>query len=295
MYTIKEAAARTGLSIPVLRAWERRYGVVAPTRTPGGYRVYDEAAIGRLRAMRRLIDAGWSASTAAAAVVAGDAGPASLVTDTQSAAAFDPALTERLVDAAAALDSPGVERVLDDMFATGSFERVMDAQVVPGLRALGDAWASGRVTVAGEHLASNAVQRRLAAAFQASAVGDDAQPPILVGMPAGARHELGGLMFATAARRAGLPVAYLGADLPLAEWLAAVARTHAPAAVIGALLERDADSALEIGRELRKQNPELVIAYGGRAAPDPDGTPRTIRLPTEVRDAVAALRSALRA
>ena len=44
MYTIKEAAARTGLTIPVLRAWERRYRVVAPTRTPGGYRVYDEAA-----------------------------------------------------------------------------------------------------------------------------------------------------------------------------------------------------------------------------------------------------------
>ena len=294
MYTIKEAAARTGLSIPVLRAWERRYGVVAPSRTPGGYRVYDEAAIGRLRAMRRLIDAGWSASAAANAVVAGEAGPGSSVADTQGAA-FDPALTARLVDAAAALDSPGIERVLDEMFATGSFERVMDAQVVPGLRALGDAWANGRVSVAGEHLASNAVQRRLAAAFQASAVGSDAQSPILVGMPAGARHELGGLMFATAARRAGLPVAYLGADLPRDEWLAAVGRTGAPGVVIGAVLEPDAESARDIGRELRKQYPELVIAYGGRAAPDPEASPRTIRLPTDVQDAVAALRVALRA
>ena len=43
MYTIKEAAARTGLSVPVLRAWERRYGIVSPTRTAGGYRVYDDA------------------------------------------------------------------------------------------------------------------------------------------------------------------------------------------------------------------------------------------------------------
>ena len=64
MYTIKEAAARTGLSVPVLRAWERRYGVVSPTRTPGGYRLYDEAALARLRSMRRLIDDGWSASAA---------------------------------------------------------------------------------------------------------------------------------------------------------------------------------------------------------------------------------------
>ena len=52
----------------VLRAWERRYGVVTPERTPGGYRVYDEAALRRLRAMRRLIHDGWSASAAAAAM-----------------------------------------------------------------------------------------------------------------------------------------------------------------------------------------------------------------------------------
>src|SRR4029079_18715057 len=71
MYTIKEAAARTGLTVPVLRAWERRYDVVTPTRTAGGYRVYDEAAIGRLWSMRRLIDDGWSPSAAAAAIIAG--------------------------------------------------------------------------------------------------------------------------------------------------------------------------------------------------------------------------------
>src|SRR6187549_2942998 len=75
MYTIKEAAARTGLTVPVLRAWERRYGVIAPTRTPGGYRVYDEAALRRLRSMRRLIDDGWSASAAAAAIIAGTEPP----------------------------------------------------------------------------------------------------------------------------------------------------------------------------------------------------------------------------
>ena len=72
MYTIKEAAARTGLTEPVLRAWERRYGIVEPPRTAGGYRVYDEAALARLRSMRRLINAGWSASAAAGAILAGD-------------------------------------------------------------------------------------------------------------------------------------------------------------------------------------------------------------------------------
>ena len=65
MYTIREAANRAGVTADVLRAWERRYHIVEPRRTPGGYRQYDDAAIRRLRAMRRLVDDGWTPSAAA--------------------------------------------------------------------------------------------------------------------------------------------------------------------------------------------------------------------------------------
>ena len=74
MYTIKQAALRSGVAVPLIRAWERRYGVVHPDRTAGGYRIYDEPAIARLRAMRGLIEQGWSAAQAATAVV--EASPA---------------------------------------------------------------------------------------------------------------------------------------------------------------------------------------------------------------------------
>jgi MerR family transcriptional regulator, light-induced transcriptional regulator len=302
MYTIKEAAARTGLTIPVLRAWERRYGVVSPTRTPGGYRVYDEAALGRLRTMRRLIDDGWSASAAAAAVVAGSVGtvPAAHPPGSGSRRG-EAAFEDRLVDAASALDSPRIESALDDMFATGSYERVVEDHILPALRALGDAWAAGRLPVAGEHVASNAIQRRLAAAFQASGPGPHAVRPVLVGMPPGARHELGGLIFATAARRAGLPIVYLGADLPLADWVAAVERTNARGVVIGALMNADGAAARSVALGLRAVNPNLVIAFGGAAAPDPEADPtganagRTLRLPDDPTVGVAELRAALEA
>ena len=51
MYTIKQAAARTGLNVPTIRAWERRYGVVSPTRTAAGYRLYDGTDVRRLQPM----------------------------------------------------------------------------------------------------------------------------------------------------------------------------------------------------------------------------------------------------
>jgi MerR family transcriptional regulator, light-induced transcriptional regulator len=300
MYTIKEAALRTGLTEPVLRAWERRYGVVAPSRTAGGYRLYDEAALRRLRSMRRLIEDGWSASAAAAAIIAGThqaTGDGREPAANGRASELATALVEQLVSAAEALDSARIEAVLDDMFAAGTFERVVEDFVIPSLRALGDAWAAGRVAVAGEHVASNAVLRRLAASFQASGPGRDRGRPVLVGMPPGARHELGGLIFATALRRNGIPVTYLGADLPLDDWIAAVERTDARAVVIGAVMPADTAAARSVAIGLRAARGELIIAFGGAAAPDPDASmgpqATTILLPKDVGDAVEAMVAAL--
>src|SRR5215213_3924705 len=74
MYNIKQAAARAGVTVPVLRAWERRYGIVAPERTPAGYRRFDDATVARVRTMRGLVDQGWSPSAAAAAILDGSVG-----------------------------------------------------------------------------------------------------------------------------------------------------------------------------------------------------------------------------
>ena len=300
MYTIKEAALRTGLTEPVLRAWERRYGVVTPARTAGGYRVYDEAALRRLRSMRRLIADGWSASAAAAAIIAGSepaTGDAPSGTGGLTASEQPAVLVEHLVLAAEALDSQRIEAVLDEMFAAGTYERIVEDYVIPSLRALGDAWAAGRVTVAGEHVASNAVLRRLAASFQASGSGRDGARPVLVGMPPGAHHELGGLIFATSLRRHGIPVIYLGADLPLDDWVEAVQRIDARAVVIGAVMPTDAVAARSVAVGVRAVRPDLIIAFGGAAAPDPDGSlgspATTIRLPADVGDAVEVLVGAL--
>src|SRR3954471_5843378 len=224
MYTIAEAARRSGVTVPVLRAWERRYGIVAPKRTASGYRLYDEDDIARVREIRRLVESGWSPSSASARVVAegvrarGDDQPEPA--GDRASESPDP-LIAAFLDAAVRLDQPGLARVLDEMFARGSFERVASDLLLPALDALGDAWASGRIGVAAEHTASHAVLRRLSAAFEAAGDPATGRGSVLVGLPPGARHELGALSFAVAARRAGLPVLYLGPDLPVDDWVRA--------------------------------------------------------------------------
>jgi len=304
MYTIKEAAVRTGLSPSVIRAWERRYGVVQPLRSQSGYRLYDDVAIGRLLAMRRLVETGWLPSEAARALSDGRVEPllpapvepvgaelrhpgaerrAGSVSADERAATI-----ERFVEAAAAHDDEGMEAVLDEIGARGRFEAIVDELLLPAAAALGDAWARGRLDSGAEHAASAAVLRRLATAFQAA--GDPRTgPPLLVGLPPASRHELGALAFAVAARRRGLAVHYLGADVPISSWIEALERTAAWLAVVGVVTPDDRGPAIEVARALRRPGHDVLVAFGGAAAPEPppNATGLWLRLPGRVVDAAA--------
>ncbi len=300
MYTIKQASLRSGVGIPLLRAWERRYGVVTPVRTPAGYRLYDDAAIERLRAMRQLVDAGWPPREAAPQVLAappdqlhelergagpGREGPAS--------AAEAERLGGAIVDAAARMAQDELEAALDAAFATQRFEAAMEGTVFPALAEIGSAWARGEVDVAAEHAASAAVLRRLGSAFLAAGAPDDG-PLVVVGLPPQAHHELAALAFATAARRAGVRVVYLGPDVPVESWLAAVRDTSARAVVVGAVMQRDADSTAAVFATLARSAPRILRLAGGRHADAVTGNGHVL-LPERLTDAVARLREALEA
>lgn len=293
MYTIKRAAELTGVPAATLRAWERRYDVVEPLRTDAGYRLYDDEALTRLRTMAELVADGWTASTAAAetgrrhsdtgsrspappAPPAGpptpspadgrhfEAPPSHLSTPPSSGGDA----TRRLLDAAATMDATTVAAVLDERFATGSFETVVDDWLLPALVELGEAWADGRVTVAGEHLVAHTVLRRLAAAFDAAAskVGG---PRVVVGLPAGAHHELGIFAFAVALRRLGVDVVYLGADLPTDAWTAALAAHTARCVVIGVPRRPDARAARTLASALAEHH-GVTVCVGGSHQDDVD-------------------------
>jgi hypothetical protein len=312
MYNIKVAAERSGVTVPVLRAWERRYGIVRPERTASGYRLFDDATIARIRTMRRLVDQGWSPSAAAAAIVAGtvavmpdtapsdapdgvDVPPRAAVGAAEAAhrdggPAEAAALIARFIDAARTLDPASLGAVLDDVFARGSFERVATDLLFPALERLGDAWAAGTVSVAGEHVATAAVHRRLGQALEAAATHEARGGRIVVGLPPGGRHELGALAFAVAVRRAGLPATYVGANMPVDDWLTAA--RGAAAVAIGVTTRRDRTRALPLARQLRMSDPNLVVALGGREA---TAEPGILRLPPRLVESVAALEAAITA
>lgn len=279
MYTIKRAAEEVGIAAATLRAWERRYAVVSPQRTAGGYRVYDEHDIDVLRSMKELIAQGWQPGLAAQAALRRasrtGAGPPQAESPARAATRPDVhpdslALGSDLIAAAAALDTRELTVVLDQLFALNSFETVMTQHLFPALEDLGDAWSDGRVSVAGEHLVAHAVMRRLAVAYEAAA-SFGSGPRVVLAMAPGSRHEIGLLAFAVAARRRGMSTDYLGADLPLEDWLAIVDDRDLAAVVLALPTTADVASATTVINALRERRPGLTIAVGGREqaqAPD---------------------------
>jgi hypothetical protein len=208
--TIGRVAKLTGIPIATLRAWEQRYGVVTPHRTPKGYRLYDDLAVRNLSVMGRLVASGWAPRDAAARVLEGGRVPAP-----DSTLGLDVAALAR---SAAAMDARGAADALDAAVSRVGLDRAVDGWLMPALRAVGEDWAAGHVDVSGEHLVTATVQRRLGAAMDSAGRADGA-PTVAVGLPRGARHELGVLAFAVLLRRTGLDVLYLGADLPPQSWV----------------------------------------------------------------------------
>src|SRR3954454_21265794 len=60
MFRIRQAAQMAGVTPALMRAWERRYGLLPARRTASGYRLYSTEDIAALRAVARLVAAGQS-------------------------------------------------------------------------------------------------------------------------------------------------------------------------------------------------------------------------------------------
>ncbi len=233
---IGELSRRTGESPELLRAWETRYGLVEPERTPGGLRLYSEDDERRVRTMRHHIAAGLSASEAARLAKLAD----DQASDAPSGTPADiEAELERSFDA---LDEPAAQAALDRLLIAFGLRQALAEVILPFLHRLGMRWATAETSVAQEHFASNIIGGRLRAL--ARGWGQGVGPRAILACPPGELHELGLLSFGLALREQGWRITYLGADTPLADITAALDEV-APAIVVLAAVapQRFLDSA----------------------------------------------------
>jgi DNA-binding transcriptional MerR regulator len=220
---IGELARRTGASPELLRAWERRYGLLRPARSQGGFRLYTAADEERIRRMKEYLARG--VATAEAARLALDAETPRSGADTttpevlapETTAAAPAPLQAAAGELAEALDRFNEEQahaMLDRLLAAYRIETVLRDLLVPYLHDLGERWASGEVSVAQEHFASNLLRGRLLGL--ARGWGQGHGPAAVLACLPGEQHDLGLIAFGITLYRRGWRIIYLGPDTPIA-------------------------------------------------------------------------------
>jgi DNA-binding transcriptional MerR regulator len=260
---IGELSRRTGVSPDLLRAWERRYGLLRPRRTDGRTRLYSAADEARVRLMSRYIADGLPPAQAAEMVTA-----VRLTVRPGEGVAIPPAEVARahedMQTSLDRFDETSAQRALERLFGTYSPLAVVRDAMMPYLREVGDRWAAGHVSVAQEHFATNFLLARLLAFARGWDRG--LGPRAVLACAREEQHTFGLIAFGVALHQLGWRITYLGADTTVAMIEEASAHVAPDLIVVcAAMPERIAAVADEL-QALGRGRPTAIAGAGASAA-----------------------------
>jgi len=273
-HPIRAAVRRTGLSAHVIRAWEKRYGAVVPSRTGTNRRLYSDEDIARLQCLRQAVQAGQSIGRIARLPMdellklAGSERETGLPSRSRTGGEGEGSgeILEAALAAVQGLDAVSLQEQLDRASVALSQGALLEEVVRPLMERIGRMWQEGALRVAAEHMATAVVRSFIGnlRPFQ----GNGAAPRAVATTPAGQKHELGAMLASLVAASEGWNATFLGPDLPAEEIAGAVAGTGARAVLLSIVYPAD-DPRLggELVRLRGLLGGEVALLAGGRAAP----------------------------
>ena len=251
---IGELSRRTGVSPELLRAWERRYALLRPTRSAGGLRLYSHDDLERVQSMQRHLAEGLAAAEAAVLAARLDA-PAEDVSRPPAEA------RQELGTALSAFDEQRAHEIVDGLLAATTLDTTLSAVILPYLHELGDRWEGGDASIAEEHFASSVLRGRLLGLARGWGRGLGAG--IVLACAPGEQHDLGLIAFGLALRSRGWRIAYLGADTPFESILDASRSWDPRFVVVSAVTSDRFETSAD---QLRRLAQRRSLCLGGAGA-----------------------------
>jgi MerR family transcriptional regulator, light-induced transcriptional regulator len=280
-YRIGTLARLTGVTTHAIRIWERRYGALAPARTPGGARLYTDADVQRLRVIKKLLERGYTISSVArldmealGRLTPTDAAPSKRGESETKSAARE--VIDELLSAITEMDLERAARAL--MRATNGFsphDLVLEV-LAPALDEIGTRWQSGDICIASEHAASALLRTQLGALLAAQPV--NAKAPVICTTPAGEQHELGALLAAVVIAMHGRRAIYLGANLPAAQIAQAARLAKADSVALSIVGLQPELARSELDALCQALPPGVEVLVGGRRVAELPGLPERVQV-----------------
>jgi methanogenic corrinoid protein MtbC1 len=273
VYNLKAVLQETGISADTLRAWERRYGLPLPQRTPGRHRLYSQFDIETIKwlmnrqagglSISRAVDM-WNEQNAAGldplAASETQAVPSALTAYPQSDTSLE-ALRAQWLAACLAFNETDAEQVINQAFAMYPVEKICTEVLQRGMAEIGGLWYENRASVQQEHFASALAMRRLDTLISASPKATRGKT-VLIGCPSNEWHTFTPLLLTLFLRRRGLNMIYLGANVPSEQFEETVSAVHADLVVLVAQTLTSAASLHAAARSLSGM--KVPVGFGGR-------------------------------
>ncbi len=228
---IRTISTLTGVNARTLRAWERRYDLVRPLRTPKGHRLYTHQDVERIRRVLALVERGIRIGRVRDLL---DADAAAR----EQTGAFNPwrDYLDRMAAAIARFDEPELDRIYDEALSIRPIDQITRQLLLPLLVQLGERWQDIPGAIAEEHFFAMHLRSKLGARLQ-HRTRHAKGPRVLAACAPGEQHEIGLLLFALEAQAQGLRPVLLGADTPLEDVAIAQQRATCDAVVISSSVD----------------------------------------------------------
>ena len=267
LHRIHRVAKLTGLSKDVIRVWERRFGVLKPTRGANRYRNYSDEDVALLRYLKEQLDAGGSIGDLARL------GREELLNRLRAASprasfidnTFDRLLRE-LLSALDPFDRVMFEKRLNGAVAVVPFEEALHGILLPLQEQVGQLWHDGHVNVAIEHYVTKQIQQKIFSAMNQLPVAEFGAK-VVVACPPGEEHDIAALAVAYRCRVRGCRVYYLGANVPVAALTKLCHEVEPDLTIVSFPLAFPETTATEIIRALAQEvSPASHLTVGGHGA-----------------------------
>jgi len=262
-YRIKTVGKLLGIPRNTLLAWERRYAFVVPQRSPNGYRLYSEADVALLRAVKAQVDDGFAVSEAIELL--------KLRHEPHEAEGPAVGLAEsgqELFDALMVFDRDRADVILARLSAC-SYANLIDGVFFPLLQRIGEGWISKTVTIPQEHFASHYIRDQLVGMLLRLGCGPAEGPRVVCACFPEDQHELGLLGLSVRLALNGWRVTHLGARMPQESLVAFLEEHPSQMVCIGVTFAVSSDDVDSYARSIRAAMPSgSALAMGGPGLPD---------------------------
>jgi MerR family transcriptional regulator, light-induced transcriptional regulator len=261
-YNIKAVSTILGIQPGTLRAWERRYNIIAPVRNESGHRLYTEQHLNILKWLVSKVKQGFTISQAVALLDKQELEENEVVENVNQDRSQN--ISDELLKALLSFDESKAQELINKSFSIYTIDKVVIDILGSLLVQIGDLWERDEITTAHEHFASSILRSRIGSIMH-SFPHNGILPKVVAVCGPGEWHELGLLIFTLYVRRKGFEVIYLGSSIKEDDIEVVLKEVEPKFLFLSCTMMDNVSSLLSLVSSLHERYKGLEIGMGGFA------------------------------